>query len=337
MSSFSSLNNMIGCERKLLLSKHFRKYIKKSDALMFGTIYHESIEFGIAKGIQMLEENGMIEKKPLLIEMLARLESFLITNDINVYLHEQYFEIDIDGTEEKFLGYIDGVARYMGEDWLVEFKSAIVADTTTVHLDAQVTSYLYACSKTSIGTKMSVFDESGKPSTQIFDPVKINPVGVIYIINEKKMNKKVRLLKNGSISTAKNQGCSYADYKQAIIDKYETLDDAPEKVIEHLVWLEDNEPAPKLKVVFTRRSKQTLDNFGKRINGLVHQEFALKKKYYTEGLLVALEHADYFCTKFGCNMCDYKVACVDLEQNKSKLESEDLDGEYFEGLSEENE
>ena len=303
MASFSSIVRGSGCGRKALLSKHFRKFVPKSEALVFGSAYHDCIENGLVSGIEMLEENDLLNKKELLIEMYTRYNKFIIENNIKIVENEIEFNMEIEGTDEIFRGFIDGIVDYNGETWLAEFKTAADIDVTYTPIDSQITSYLYACREMGI----------------------CEPKGVLYIVNKKTMAKPPKVLAKGGLSTAKNQGCSYEDYESVAIEVYG--EDIPTKVAEFMEWLYENEK-PSLVCVPVKRSDRELDAFGEQLKVLVKKEEKLSKLYKEEGLLIALQETVCFPNKFGCGRCDFKNVCISLYKDSS-MDNEDLDEEFY--------
>ncbi|MGL4998094.1 MAG: PD-(D/E)XK nuclease family protein, partial [Cetobacterium sp.] len=190
MSSFSSITRLEGCQRKALFGMIMGKYRQKSEALIFGTAFHTSLEKGLNTGLAELKKEGLYDLVPLLSEMWMRQTTFMATQDIEVLDYELDFEIPIKGLTEPFRGYIDGLAIWRDQQWLLEFKTARSIDVDHVSVDSQVTAYLWACRELGLA----------------------EPEGILYFVNQKSLEKKPVVLASGQLSTAKNQGCKYIDY-----------------------------------------------------------------------------------------------------------------------------
>lgn len=306
MASFSSLSRVLGCERKAILSRRFREFTPKSEALVFGSAYHNAIEHGLQAGIDTLREDGMAVEKnvSLLTEMITRIETLFIDNEINITGNEIRFDLDIEGTNEKFIGYIDAIADYKGEQWLVEFKSAAAIDASMINMDGQVTSYLYAARE-----------------------LGIDAAGVIYIINAKKKEKEVTPLKKGGLSISKAQGVTYASYVDAARETYG--DDIPQKVLDFMDWLKDNEK-PLIVSVETKRTDAQLDVFGETLKSMVKREEELNSRVVGKGVVEALREAHAMPSKFGCGYCEFKNQCLELITNDGEYCDDDLNGDFIE-------
>jgi hypothetical protein len=298
------------CEKSYILGKKFNKFIPKNDALTFGSAYHKCIEDGdLTEGIKMLEEAGLDDKIELLEEMVIRLFDGLNTHKIELIENEHEFNIEVPGTSEKLHGFIDGIAMRDGKKVLVEFKTAANLDISTLRIDAQITCYLYAARELGLtdGTEM------------------------LYIINLKKKDKKPTILKNGSLSTAKTQGCSPDAYYNAIIDMYGEFETAPAKVQECHRQLVLNY-TPLLAVIKVTRTPFELDKFGEMIKKEVIREGELKELIEEVGTLYAFDQAFAMPGKFGCQMCDVKGACVELTCSNEDYSEDELDQAFIDGL-----
>lgn len=220
--------------------------------------------------------------------MVKRLHKVLIQENITILEHEIKFEVEKEGLADKFIGYIDAIAEKDGEIYLVEFKTARSIDASSVPVDAQVTSYMWACRETG----------------------NYKPKGVIYIINKKIKDKKPVFLKNGHLSTSKSQGCTYDDYLDAVVCRYvDEGEDIPATVNAHLNWLEKNEK-PNISVIYTTRTEEQLNIFGNMLVQLVKESNDLKELFYEKGIEQALRETPCFPHKFCMMMCPYKEECV---------------------------
>lgn len=119
-----------------------------------------------------------------------------------------------------YRGTIDRVAiDDFGHLWIVEYKTAKMAQNTHFATDPQVTTYVWAASL--------IYDR----------PV----AGVIYQQFVKKMPNPPRLLNNGQISTAANMITSYPLYKEALEAMYGELKKSPAKNVEYMNRLMSSE------------------------------------------------------------------------------------------------
>lgn len=287
MASFSSIVRGLSCKRKAILATALRKFQPKNDNLIFGSAYHTAIEFGIDKGVEALKEAGLSDMKPLLIEMVTRLNNFMSINEIEMLDNEIEFAMNVDGTDEKFIGFIDGLALWRGKQWLVEFKTARSIDVDCVPVDSQITAYLYACRELGL----------------------CEPEGVLYIVNQKSTNKPPIVLANGHLSVAKNQGCTLNDYLDKVLEIYG--DSVPPKVELFIEWLAENEK-PLLVSVATKRSQAQLDRFGEMLKKYVIEEGNLKKAIEQNGIDAVLRETPCFANKMCMAGCDYSDVCKAL-------------------------
>lgn len=288
MASFTGIVRDSGCKRKGLLHRQYKDTVNQSEALEFGKAYHESIENGIEGGIESLKNTGLLKYKDMLVDMYERLTKVLIQEGITIIENEVKFEVNKDELAESFIGYIDAIAEKDGEVYLVEFKTSKGINVASVPVDAQVTSYLWAC-------------------REIGD---YNPKGVIYIVNNKRKNKKPLLLKNGHLSASKSQGCTFDEYEKAIYERYISKDEnVPVLVEANLNWLKDNEK-PDIVVVYTSRTEEQLNIFGNMLYQLVKESNNLKELFYEKGIEQALRETPCFPHKFCMMMCPYKEECI---------------------------
>lgn len=307
MASFSSVVRQQGCKRKALFGMVMGRYRAKSDALAFGTAFHSSLENGLEAGVKELRKENLHDQIPLLTEMNIRQVTFMDGQKIEILEHELPFEIAVEGLEEPFRGYIDGLAMWRGEQWLLEFKTARFIDVSHVPVDSQITAYLWACRETGLA----------------------EPKGVLYFVNQKSMDKPPVILASGHLSTAKNQGCRYEAYVEKAYEIYG--DETPAKVELFMEWLEKNEQ-PKLVMVATKRTEKQLDDFGATIVQYVADEQAMKRSVEEKGASRAIRETPCFPHGFCMKNCDYSYACKAMIMDDS-IEFEVLDekahGEIF--------
>ncbi|MGL5803144.1 MAG: PD-(D/E)XK nuclease family protein [Cetobacterium sp.] len=303
MASFSSLSRLTGCKRKAVFGTVMSRFRGKSDALTFGTAFHSSLEKGLDSGIAELRREHMHDSIPLLTEMWKRQTVFMADQGIEILEHELPFEITLPGLTEPFRGFIDGLAMWRDEVWLLEFKTARYIDASHVAIDSQVTSYLWACRETGL----------------------CEPKGVLYFINQKSMDKPPVVLASGHLSTAKNQGCSYDAYVQKAIEIYG--DTPPAKVELFMEWLEQNEQ-PKLVMAAVKRTESQLDSFGEMVKEYVAEEQALKQALEEKGASVVIREQKCFPTGFCMKSCDYGFACKAMLLDDA-IEFDKLDEQKF--------
>jgi len=357
MASFSSITRCSGCKRKALLAMHFRKFKRPTEPLQFGKAYHKAMEEGISSGIDDLKEYGMEDKKELLIDMYARIQKFMLDNEIKILEHEVEFDIEFDEFKEHFVGFIDAVVEWKGEIWLAEFKTARSISVEHVPIDSQITSYLWAC------------DYTGE----------YKPKGVLYMVNKKSRTKDPIILKSGYLSVSKTQGCSYERYKYEAermygpiinmsektfesIKKYAHLNEEDEvyfisypdtddithdenfkkfdsekvvdayikrivKVKAFIEWLKENE-SPQFVCVATFRTREELNSFETMLFQNIAKQESLTDKYNKDGIVKALQTTTCFPHKMCFDTCDYKEECLYLMQHKD-VEDEDLDESFY--------
>lgn len=287
MASFSSLCRNLGCERKALLAMEYKNIKPKTEALIFGSAYHHSLEEGIKAGIADLEREGLNDKVPLLIDMVGRANKFFLENNIKITEHEVPFDIAIKGLKEHFIGFIDGIADWNRDTWLVEFKTSAFIKVDHVPIDSQITAYIWACRKMGI----------------------CNPKGVLYIVNKKTLEKEPTVLANGGLSTAKTQGCTLESYINKANEIYG--DDIPAKVELFIDWLRENEKPP-LVCVASKRTEDELERFEYTLFENIKKQEEIQDKFSELGLEGALSITPCFPNKFCFDSCDYKEECLRL-------------------------
>jgi len=311
MSSFSSISQMQSCGTKHVLTRMFRGSMPRGEALTFGSAYHEAIENGLDEGIKMLKENGLDNKIELLEEMIDRLAKYMEEEELEITDNEVEFGLEVPGTEEKFIGYVDAIGKLHGEDVLIEFKTAATIDVSTIHINAQITAYLYAVRELGISdaTKM------------------------LYIINRKRKDKEPRILKNGRLSTAKGQGCSPQAYYDKAIEIYGTQAEFPTKVQECLDNIIETYE-PNLVGVVTSRTEAELNRFGEMLKKEVKREGDIKKLIKEGRIYEALEKNPCMPSAFKCKNCEVVDACVAI--TKRSVSEEDINEDWFQEVNNDN-
>jgi hypothetical protein len=155
------------------------------------------------------------EDRDLAVGMLEHYEGWAPTVDSDYFSEvvetEMEGTVDIPGTDHEFRYIVDGLAKdYMGLYWVMEHKTAKRMQTDHLDQDEQILKYIWAVQK----------------------DLDIEVAGVIYTILKKKTPNEPRILKDGSLSTAKNQSVTYEAYKEAVKDHHDG--DIPEKYKETL-------------------------------------------------------------------------------------------------------
>ena len=110
------------------------------------------------------------------------------------------------------------VDRY-GRWWVLDYKTAKGADTRKLDTDDQISAYMWAASQ--------VFHRKF--------------YGFIYLQLTKDLAKPPKILANGDISSDKKQKTTYALYKKALVEKYGSVQAAPDKNIKTLDYFADVE------------------------------------------------------------------------------------------------
>lgn len=318
MASVTGIARSIGCERKNLFYLHFNKFFKKKDALIFGSAYHKSIEEGLPAGVNELHKEGLENETDLLIDMNKRITDLMELNNINIIEHEYKFEIDL-GICEKFEGYIDAIAEMNGDIYLLEFKTARSINVDCVAVDSQITAYLWAVNR--------LIDDGLFPYDK--------PKGVLYIVNQKSKSKEPTILKNGHLSTSRTQGVPYLAYVEKANELYG--DEIPEKILDYMNWLKDNDK-PNIVMVNATRYPEELSVFEKFLYTYVSKIKQAKDMYESKGIVYSLKNTPVFPTKFCYDNCDFRNICRET-MVVDHFTDGDLSQEFYEtaeGINEED-
>jgi len=140
-------------------------------------------------------------------------EYYYKTPNTETYVPVQIVPIRYHGTFDRI------VQDKYGRWWIIDYKTAKNADTNKLVLDDQVSAYLWAAS-------------------QWFN----HPIyGFIYLQMTKDTVKPPRRLKNGTLSVDKKQRTTYALLRKEIIKDYGSVQNAPNKLIEFLNYLAEQE------------------------------------------------------------------------------------------------
>lgn len=314
MASYSSVK---GCERASVFS---RMKFKTSEALVFGSSYHNGVEEffssrdndkAIKASQNYLKESKEFEELckekekdyfeeisknfELLEVMLLRLFKLFEEKQIEFLDSEMKFE------ENGIRGFIDGLVKYEGKLYLLELKTAKSIATSHLSSDAQLKIYL-AYAKKVLGLEVE---------------------GVIWIANAKKLAyKEPVILKKGGVSTAKGQ-YDPNQYIKAIIQEYGCFDNAPEKVKdfykEIIKGFNPDELISAKLIKFEDESiNRLVDNFEemaeKRIKFenevLNNEELSLESK---------IKLARAFPSSQCFMMCQYSEECKQFEDSMAKI------------------
>ena len=190
-----------------------------------------------------------------------------------------------------YRGTIDRVVihRDLGMISPLDYKTAAHYRTDHLGFDAQITAYMWACS--------CIYNL----------PVK----DFIYQQHIKSVPKEPRLLANGKLSTADSQLTTASRYRNAIIQQYGNVGDAPHKMVECLNS-------------FTDREFPDRDPF-------IIRDFADRSPYQlqAEGEMILLEVLDMLDPNLrmyphkgqNCSWCSFKSPCLSIDDG-SDWESE---------------
>lgn len=307
MSSYSSISSVQRCHRARILRSAMKGCNKTSDALIFGTAYHESIENkDVEVGVRYLEKHNMEDSIPLLKEMYQRFVVFITRLGIEILENEVEFKLTLD--EGEYEGKIDAILKWKDEIYLGEFKTAKYLTLDHIDADAQITSYLWACDKLD----------------------KYHPKGLIWIGNKKASEKQPVILKNGHLSVAKNQGVPYNIYEAKAKEMYG--DDIPESIQSYMRWLKVNDN-PSIAMVVTHRNEQQKINCERTIKQLMKIENEIMTNYREKGITEALRECITLPDKMCMQTCLYKDICSAMYVNDGIITDEDVNV-YIEGLKE---
>lgn len=298
LSSYSSLKIFRECAWKRALSHYFKGIGQNSEALDFGECYHMAIESGLDAGLTELRKKGLSNKEDLLKEMYKRLITFLARHNIQLLEHEVKFEIVFDGYEDNpYTGFIDAIALYNGEVYLVEFKTAAQIECNHVDVDTQLTSYLWACKELE----------------------KYNPKGVLWIANKKAVEKQPTILKDGNLSVAKNQNVSVEAYKKKAQEIYGQ--EIPPKVEDFIKWLEQND-TPYILMAVSRRTDKQLESYGNLVSKMIVEETKLLRDIKENGIMSVKDDCCAFPTQICGRSCGMREVCFHILRTQEITEDE---------------
>lgn len=141
---------------------------------------------------------------------------------------------------------IDRMVIIDNELWIADWKFYKQFQQGDLELDQQLTAYMWAAS--------TVYDM----------PI----AGAILHEFKKEIPKEPRILTSGELSTAKNQNTTHNQYRQAAIEIYGSINEAPSGVVDCLNALANNEGEDSDKWIrrrFTRRNEEQIAAEGTRI------------------------------------------------------------------------
>lgn len=118
------------------------------------------------------------------------------------YTHYGYDEVYYSGTIDRVCIDDNGLI------WPIDYKTAKNIDTMHFQTDPQISAYMWAV-------------------PHLYDPVKYPVGGFKYMQLKKSLPAPGRILKNGQVSVAANQGTNYYMYRQTLIEVYGSVDQAP--------------------------------------------------------------------------------------------------------------
>lgn len=117
--------------------------------------------------------------------------------------HYGYDEVYYSGTIDRVCIDDNGLI------WPIDYKTAKNIETLHFLTDPQVSAYMWAV-------------------PHLYDPLKYPVGGFLYMQLRKTLPNPGRILQNGSVSTAQNQGTNYYMYRQTLIEVYGSVDNSPE-------------------------------------------------------------------------------------------------------------
>lgn len=182
-----------------------------------------------------------------------------VSVDSNGHIHNTYFNVeDIPNNEALsnmsivpicYHGTMDKIVcdKY-GRYWILDYKTAKGADTNKLDTDDQISSYLWAFEKW----------------------FGIRPYGFIYLQLTKESVQEPKRLKNGELSVDKKQKTTYSLLKQEILNDYDSVNAAPDKIIQFLNYfasIESPEGDRFIRWDFVKRTPEQLESTEEHIMG----------------------------------------------------------------------
>lgn len=180
---------------------------------------------------------------------LADVSPFYTEGTTNIVLNEHVctiVPIYYHGTMDRIV--VDRYGRY----WILDYKTAKGADTNKLDTDDQISAYLWAFEKW----------------------FGIRPYGFIYLQLTKDPVQEPKRLKNGELSVDKKQKTTYSLLKQEIIKDYEKVSNAPDKLIQflnHMAEQESPEGDRFIRWDFVKRSPEQIQSTERHIYGELKQ------------------------------------------------------------------
>lgn len=219
-----------------------------------GTEVKFYLDLGIHVIVDTETEQILGEYTPETGKLIKRLNSlnFLTMEDEETLTYpvgDKYKEVSI--VPIHYHGTVDRVVkdRY-GKWWIMDYKTAKGADTNKLDTDDQISAYIWA-----------------------MEQILQHPIeGFIYLQLTKDLIQKPRRLKNGSLSVDKKQKTTYQLVRKEIIEDYGSVQVAPNKVIEFLNHMaEQNFPEGDrfIRWDLVKRSKEQLISTYNHIMGEV--------------------------------------------------------------------
>lgn len=255
--------------------------------LIFGKAYHAAMEHGVHAGIKMLHDASMYSSVSLLQEMKDRVDTLMESHGIVVIEKEVKIDKEYANCNERYIGYIDGLCTMNGKNYLLEYKTAREIDIDFTRIDSQALFYL------------AHYD--AKPVD-----------GMIYIINKKASSTEIPRLQNGHLSVAKSIPMQYDAYERAIIETYNTIEEAPQKVQEHLDWLKDNE-SPNIAIVIINKDEKKLSRTREYCEDLTRYVNDINARVDELGFDEFMESTQTIVSKFKCGSCKWKERCLTFQ------------------------
>lgn len=185
-----------------------------------------------------------------------------------------------------------------GNWWILDYKTAKGADTRKLDTDDQISAYMWAAEQ------------------RFQHPFK----GFIYLQLTKEVAKEPRRLKDGSLSVDKKQKTTYTLFKEAVIQDYGSVQNAPNKMVDMLNHLAEQESAEGDR--FIRWDLVTRNS---------HQKIVTYKNIMAETkMMIDVNQYLFPNPTRDCGWdCPFRHICIAMDEGMSKQEIDDMIGLEF--------
>jgi hypothetical protein len=248
-----------------MLSYYMTWYPRHNEVAGFETVWvdpetHTIVPKGTANAIPGVEQSFMIPLNVWVAVDVQTDEIVKVYTDLECvpFLEKEQDEFLLEGHLCRLVpicyhGTMDRVVvdKY-GRYWILDYKTAKGADTNKLDTDDQISAYLWAFEKW-FGVK---------------------PYGFVYLQLTKEAVQEPRRLKNGELSVDKKQKTTYSLLKQEIIKDYEKVSNAPDKLIQFLNLMAEQESPEGDRFIrwdFVKRSPEQIISTEKHIYGELRQ------------------------------------------------------------------